>query len=125
MAFIYLHYVINLCISKQNSVFTVTVSNRFAIELFGDALRVIYARFNKPGHKKIYCKFGNFRENFIFANSFKKYIRDVKNSRLGHDLAVSTNDISRGFCFLDTSHMRSFAKIKPSRNFQNLKYIKF
>ena len=30
-----------------------------------------------------YCRFGNFRENFIFANSIKyRHISDVKNSRL-------------------------------------------
>ena len=36
-----------------------------------------------------YCRFGNFRENFIFANSIKRHISDVKKSRLGHDLPVS------------------------------------
>ena len=36
-----------------------------------------------------YCKFGNFRENFIFANSVKRHICDVKNSRLSHDLQIS------------------------------------
>ena len=39
-----------------------------------------------------YCKFGNFRENFIFANSVKRHNCDVKNSRLGHDLPTSVND---------------------------------
>ena len=39
-----------------------------------------------------YCKSRNFCENFIFANSFKRHICDVKNSGLGHDLAISTND---------------------------------
>ena len=39
-----------------------------------------------------YCKFGNFRENFIFANSVKRHICDVKNSRLSHDLHISVND---------------------------------
>ena len=43
--------------------------------------------------KKIkYCKFGNFGENFIFANSVISHICDVKNSRLGHDLPFSVND---------------------------------
>ena len=27
-----------------------------------------------PGHLPQYCKFGNFRENFILANSSKRYI---------------------------------------------------
>ena len=72
---------------------------------------------------KTYCKFGNFRENCIFANSVKTHICDVENSRQWRDLPLSENDrvISsiRGiFYFHETSHMRSFAKIRPSRNFR-------
>ena len=33
-----------------------------------------------------------FRKHFIFANSVKRHICDVKNSRLGHDQPVSVND---------------------------------
>ena len=33
-----------------------------------------------------YCKFGNFRENFIFANSGKRHICHGKMSRLRHEL---------------------------------------
>ena len=40
----------------------------------------------------VYCKFGNFRENFIFANSIISHICDVKKSRLLHDLPISVND---------------------------------
>ena len=39
-----------------------------------------------------YCRFGNFRENLIFANSIKRHISDVKNSRLRQDLPISIND---------------------------------
>ena len=39
-----------------------------------------------------YCKFGNFRENVIYANSVKRYICDVKKSGLGQDLPISVND---------------------------------
>ena len=41
----------------------------------------------------LYCKFGNFRENFIFVNSIKIHISDVLNSRpwLGHDLPIPVN----------------------------------
>ena len=39
-----------------------------------------------------YCRFGNFRENFIFANSNKRHISDVKNSRLRQDLPISINE---------------------------------
>ena len=42
--------------------------------------------------KFIYCKFRNFRENFIFANSIQRHISDVKNSRLRQDLPLSIND---------------------------------
>ena len=36
-----------------------------------------------------YCRFGNFRENFIFANSIIRHISDVKKSRLRQDLSIS------------------------------------
>ena len=42
--------------------------------------------------KMKYCKSGNFRENFIFANSVKRHICEAKNSRLGHDLHISVGD---------------------------------
>ena len=38
-----------------------------------------------------YCKFGNFRENLIFANSVKTHLRRKK-SWTGHDLPISVND---------------------------------
>ena len=39
-----------------------------------------------------YCRFGNFHENFIFANSIKRHISDVENSRLRQGLSLSIND---------------------------------
>ena len=39
-----------------------------------------------------YCRFGNFREHFIFANSIKRHISDGKNSRLRQYLRISIND---------------------------------
>ena len=39
-----------------------------------------------------YCRFGNFRENFIFANSIKRHISDVKKSRLRQDLPILINN---------------------------------
>ena len=65
----------------------------------------------------LYCKFGNFRENFIFENNVKRR----KNSRLVHDKTFiskrqSDFSISRGFHFRETS--RSFAKINPRENFR-------
>ena len=62
----------------------------------------------------MYCKFGNFRENLIFANSVKRHICDVKKSRHRHDLSVSVNDrmispFREDFIFTKL-RMRSFAK---------------
>ena len=34
----------------------------------------------------------NFRNNFIFVNSIKRHICDIKNLQLGHDLPSSVND---------------------------------
>ena len=76
-----------------------------------------------------YCKFGNFRENFIFANNVKRHICDVKNREQGkiyqYFISEQQSDIanSRGFDFHETSHMRSFAKIKLLRKFPNLQYF--
>ena len=39
-----------------------------------------------------YCRFGNFCENLIFANSIKRHISDMKNSILRQDLPISIND---------------------------------
>ena len=56
------------------------------------------------------CKFRNFRENFIFTNSVKKHICDVKKLGIGYDLPTSVNDsdfaISQCFYFHETSHPR-------------------
>ena len=35
---------------------------------------------------------GNFRENFIFANSFKRHICHVKNSEAEHNLPTAVNE---------------------------------
>ena len=43
-------------------------------------------------HFLAYCRFGNFREHFIFANIIKSHISDVKNSRLIQELPLSIND---------------------------------
>ena len=40
----------------------------------------------------IYCKFGNFREKFIFTKSVKRPFCDAKISRLMHNLPLSVND---------------------------------
>ena len=71
-----------------------------------------------------YCRFRNFRENFIFANSIKRHISDVQNSRLRQDLPISINDrvilpFREGFIFT-----KLLAKKKFSRKFPNLQYGK-
>ena len=40
----------------------------------------------------IYCKLGNFRENFVLANSVKTHTCDVENSRQRCDLRLSIID---------------------------------
>ena len=74
-----------------------------------------------------YCRFGNFRKNFIFVNSIKGHISDVKNLQLRQGLPIAINDrvilpFPKVFSFHETSHMRSFAKFKSSRKFLNLQY---
>ena len=67
-----------------------------------------------------FCKFGNFRENFIFANSFKRHICDVK---IRDYSSVNDRVISpfpEDFIY---TKLRSFAKIKPSQIFPNLQKI--
>ena len=59
------------------------------------------------------CKSENFCENFIFENSVKRHICDLKYLRLGHDLPISFNDsVISPFCkyFI-------FTKLKSSRKF--------
>ena len=60
-----------------------------------------------------YCKFGNVRENFIFANIVKRHICDPQSSRLRHDLHVSVND---------GVNLRYFARVLFSRNFAYAKF---
>ena len=38
------------------------------------------------------CKFGNFLENFIFANSVKRHICNVQILQLRRDLPILVND---------------------------------
>ena len=57
-----------------------------------DTMRV-RAKYGEGSIDKVpYCSFGNFRENFIFVNSIKRHISDVKKSRLGQDLPISIKD---------------------------------
>ena len=67
------------------------------------------------------CKFGNFCENVIFANSVIRHICHVKNSRLGHDLPTSVNDRVRHLA--RRNFASNFAKIKPSRKFLNFSVV--
>ena len=69
----------------------------------------------------IYWRFGNFRKNFIFANSIKRHITDFKNSRLRQDLPISINDrvilpfreglFSRNFAYAKFRENKVLAKI--------------
>ena len=58
--------------------------------------------FLEPSH---YCRFRNFLENFIFMNSIKRHISDVKNLRLRQDIPISINNrvivpFREGFTFM-------------------------
>ena len=57
-------------------------SNHVAISVYfvvNVKITLYYVMCVVMGVATIYCRFGNFRENFIFANSIKRHIRDVKN----------------------------------------------
>ena len=65
-------------------------------------------------------KFGNFRENFIFANSIKRHISDVKNSRIRQDLPLSINDrvilpFREGFIFTKLRICEAYAKFRENK----------
>ena len=74
-------------------------------------------------HTFIYCKFANFRENFIFANSAKRHICDVKKSRTGQDLPISVNDrvissICKGLIFTKLRICEVSRKLNSRENFR-------
>ena len=67
--------------------------------------------------------------DFISPNSVKRHTYGIKNLRLGHDLPISViNRVIQRFhealIFHESSHIKSFAKIKPSQKFPNLQYAK-
>ena len=52
-----------------------------------------------------YCKFGNVRDNFIFAYSINRHICDIRNWRFGHEIRISVKDrvifsFLEGFIFI-------------------------
>ena len=57
-----------------------------------------------------YCKFGNFRENFVFANSVKRRICDIKNRDYGMIHLINKRQsgfaFSHRFYFHETSHAK-------------------
>ena len=62
-----------------------------------------------------YCKSGNFREKFIFANSVKIHICGFKISRLGPDLPALGNDrvissFPDSFIFTEVREIKTLAK---------------
>ena len=48
--------------------------------------------YSSSARRNMYCKFGNFRENFIFTNITKRHICDVLNSQIEHFSPISVND---------------------------------
>ena len=73
----------------------------------------------KRGYKAVpseYCRLGNFCKKFIFANSIKRHISDVKNLRLMQDLPISVNDrvilpFCEGFIFTKLHENKVLGKI--------------
>ena len=76
-------------------------------------------------HVLLYCRFGNFLENFVFANSVTRHISGVLILQLWHDLRLSVNyRVISPFCGDFTFRkLRSFMKIKPSQKFPNRQYL--
>ena len=66
--------------------------------------------------------------NFIFADSGKRYICDVKNSRLMHVLPISVNDrviLSFREGFIAKLRICEVRENNTSRKFPNLQYSHF
>ena len=69
-----------------------------------------------------YCKFGNFRKNFIFVNRVKTHLRHKK-SRTGHDLPISVKDrviwpICEGLIFKKFRVCEDLGKFNSRENFR-------
>ena len=80
---------------------------------------------NKYAHILLIWKFS---PELLFSRiALKAIFATFSNSRLRHELPTSVNDrlistFREEFYCHETSHMRSCAKIKPSRKFPNLQY---
>ena len=74
--------------------FVITIANLINAHTFISTHQTLYGPFTSLH----FCKFGNFRKNFIFANSVKRYICN-ENSVLVHDLPTSIEDrVYKPFC---------------------------
>ena len=72
-----------------------------------------------PVHRE-YCKFGNFRENFIFGKIVKCRICDIKNLGLVHDLANKSISVEDSVIFPFRKCFILAAKTNPSQKFMIL-----
>ena len=61
-------------------------------DICSENFRPYIRRYISPNENIEYINPLNFRENFIFANIFKRHICHVQKSRLGPDLSTSVND---------------------------------
>ena len=78
--------------------------------------------------RHIYCKFGNFRENFIFVNSTKRHICHIKNSWPGHDLPAPVNDrVILPFCegFIFPKLCKCDAKFCENKTLRKYPYLQY
>ena len=70
-----------------------------------------------------FCKFGNFCENHIFANSVKIHICDVQISQIRRDLPILVNDsmillFRYGLIFTKLRICEVSRKLNPHENFR-------
>ena len=81
------------------------------LNIAGLYMRSLFSLVEQSEHHVIYCKFRNFRENFIFVNRVKRHFRDVKYLLLGDDLHISVKDseislFREGFIFTQYAKFR-------------------
>ena len=62
------------------------------ISLKSQRKHLVWCSLDASNENTQHCKFGNFHENFIFANSVKKTHLRLKKSQTGHYLLISVND---------------------------------
>ena len=77
----------------------------------------------KISFRFVYCKFGNFREDFIFAKLRFAKIKSSRNGKITLSfISIGKSCLNREFFTSRMCLLMQFAKIKFSRKFPNLQY---